>query len=119
VSNLSDEELFQEVGKIVINFKLLTCLECATSVMQWLKANGIQGKIIRLRTKYKDEDYILSDRLINRGIQDSITINGKHYGIEVRGQVFDNLSTEGMSREDWLNDFHCMSEQFEVQEKEF
>lgn len=86
--------------------------------MRWLKANGIEGKIIRLKTRYPDEDYILSDRLLNQGINDAITINGKHYGVEVRGRVFDNLSTEGMYREDWLSDFHCPSEQFDIQEKE-
>jgi hypothetical protein len=47
---------------------------------------------------------------------ESITTNGKHYGVEVRGRVFDNLSVQGMRREDWLNDFHCQSEQFIVEE---
>ncbi|MGL5035967.1 MAG: papain fold toxin domain-containing protein, partial [Microcystaceae cyanobacterium] len=36
----------------------------------------------------------------------------KHYGVEVRGLVFDNLSPRGMAKEDWLNDFHCQSEEF-------
>ncbi|WAN68893.1 hypothetical protein BJP36_41760 [Moorena producens JHB] len=30
--------------------------------------------------------------------------------------VFDNLARDGMSREDWLNDFHCPSEEFIVEE---
>jgi len=30
----------------------------------------------------------------------------------VRGKVFDNLSPQGMSPEEWLNDFHCPSEAF-------
>ncbi|CCI16877.1 hypothetical protein MICAF_2300002 [Microcystis aeruginosa PCC 9807] len=34
-----------------------------------------------------------------------ITINGKHYGVEVRGRVFDRLSPQGIKREDWLKIF--------------
>ncbi|MFN6515652.1 MAG: papain fold toxin domain-containing protein [Nostoc sp. CreGUA01] len=47
-----------------------------------------------------------------------MTENGTHYGIEVLGRVFDNLSAEGMTREDWLRDFHCPSEQFIIEELE-
>ncbi|MDZ8242159.1 MAG: papain fold toxin domain-containing protein [Nostoc sp. ChiQUE01a] len=116
---LSDEEIYQEVGKIVASFDILECYECANAVMQWLVENGIKGKMIRLKTRYRDEDYILSDRLLRQGIDDSITINGKHYGVFVRGKVFDNLSSEGMFREDWIKDFHCPSENFEIQEFDF
>jgi hypothetical protein len=31
--------------------------------------------------------------------------------------VFDNLSPQGMTREDWLKDFHCQSEEFMITEK--
>jgi Ni,Fe-hydrogenase III large subunit len=119
VSWLSDEEIYQEVGKIVTRFELLECYECAEAVMQWLNDNGIEGKVIRLKTKYRDEDFILSDRLMRQGNYDSVTINGKHYGVEVRGKVFDNLSTTGMIKDDWVNDFHCQSEQFDIKYLEF
>jgi Papain fold toxin 2 len=61
---------------------------------------GIQGKILRLRTRYQEEDYIISERLERLGVADSITLNGKHYGVEVGGLIFDNLSTDGMLREE-------------------
>jgi hypothetical protein len=70
-------------------------------------------KVIELKTRYHDEDYIISDRI---GNDQSITINGKHYGVEVRGRVFDNLSPQGMTRDDWLKDFHCQSEEFIITE---
>ncbi|MFM7573238.1 MAG: papain fold toxin domain-containing protein, partial [Snowella sp.] len=41
---------------------------------------------------------------------------GKHYGVEVKGLVFDNLSPHGMTKEDWLKDFHCQSEEFILKE---
>ncbi|NER50805.1 MAG: hypothetical protein F6J92_29870, partial [Symploca sp. SIO1A3] len=64
-----------------------------------------------LRTRY-GEDYILSNRLEQMGIHESITVNGQHFGVEVRGQIFDNLSEQGYSREIWLQDFRCHSGQF-------
>ncbi|WP_239697998.1 papain fold toxin domain-containing protein [Microcystis aeruginosa] len=40
--------------------------------------------MIELKTRYHDQDYLISDRV---GNDRSITINGKHYGVEVRGRV--------------------------------
>jgi hypothetical protein len=115
VNNLTDEEIYQEIGKIVEKFNILECDRCAKAVLKWLKQNKIEGKLIRLRTGY-GEDFILSTRLEGLGIKDSITGNGTHYGVEVKEKVFDNLSSQGMSREDWLADFYCLSEQFIVEE---
>ncbi|WP_199247073.1 papain fold toxin domain-containing protein [[Phormidium] sp. ETS-05] len=53
-------------------------------------------------------------RLEAKGVNESITDNGRHYGVEVRGLVFDNLSVEGMKLEDWRQDFSCHSGQFRV-----
>lgn len=39
-------------------------------------------------------------------------MNGIHYGVEVKERIFDNLSSEGSTREDWLNDFQCPSGEF-------
>jgi hypothetical protein len=113
VDELADSEIYQDIGKITCQFQLYQCYECARAIMQWLSDQGIEGKIIELRTRYYDEDYIISDRL---GNDQSITLNGKHYGVEVRGRVFDNLSTAGITREEWLKDFHCQSEEFVITE---
>ena len=67
MSQLSEEEIFQEIGKIIQRFGLYQCDDCARAIFQWLK-------------------------------------------------VFDNLSVEGMTREDWLNDFDCPSHQFTLTE---
>ncbi len=115
MSSLSDEEIYQEVGKITANFKLYECDECAKAVMLWLEENNIKGKVIFIRTKKRKEYYILSKRLENRGINESITLNGKHYGVEVRGLIFDNLSVEGLTREYWIKDFYCPSEKFIIE----
>ena len=79
--------------------------------MRWLQDNSIEGRVIKLKTAY-GEDYILSTRQINQGVNSSITLNGIHYAVEVRGKVFDNLSTVGLTFEDWKNDFDCPSGEF-------
>ena len=110
---MTKEEVWQRISQIVANYPLLECARCAASVMKWLQDNGIEGKILRLRTKRRSEVFIISDRY--RG-NESITENGTHYGVEVYGLVFDNLSTEGLSREDWIKDFHSRSDKFVVDE---
>lgn len=108
----SDQEVYREVGAIAREYEIFKCKECAVAVLNWLAENGIEGKLLKLRTTLRDEDFIVSERMIRRGISDSITVNGVHYGVEVRGRVFDNLSEEGMIREDWVEDFSCVSDQF-------
>jgi len=115
VSELSREEIYQEVGKIVGQFPLLKCKECAETVMAWLKENGIEGKFLRLKTRKRNDFFIVSERYSSN---ESITDNGVHYGVEVMGLVFDNLSGEGMLREAWIKDFSCRSGEFTLQELE-
>ncbi len=110
---LSEEEILQKVAQIAIRFPLLECDKCAIAIMQWLSENGIEGKVLRLKTKRRSEVFITSDRHVP---DESITENGTHYGVEVLGKVFDNLSMDGLSRADWLKSFHCPSERFIVDE---
>ena len=57
---------------------------------------------------------MLSDRLEQRGCSETITENGVHYGVEVFGLIFDNLSPPGLSPEQWINDFTSLSNEFEA-----
>ncbi|GAA6614308.1 papain fold toxin domain-containing protein [Scytonema sp. NUACC26] len=59
MSQLSNEEIYEEIGKIVASFDLYKCDECATAVMQWLRENNISGKIIKIETR-QGEDYIIN-----------------------------------------------------------
>lgn len=107
-------EIHEAIGKIVIRFPLLHCEECAKTLRQWLKHRNIPGKLWRLSTRYDGEDFILSDRLEQQGCTETITENGIHYGIEVFGKIFDNLSSEGLTQEDWIKDFTSLSNEFDV-----
>lgn len=48
----------------------------------------------------------------------SITQNGCHHGVEVDGQVFDNLPQTGITKAAWLDDFESM-DGFDVSERPF
>jgi Papain fold toxin 2 len=118
---MDNQEIWQNVGEIVANYEILECDRCAIAVMQWLRENRIAGKILRLRTRRRNEVFIIcdshSERLRQRHSSgSSITENGTHYGVEVLGKVFDNLSDRGIPREQWISSFHCMSEKFVLDE---
>jgi hypothetical protein len=117
VNPLSDEEIYQKIGKIVEPFKRLECFECAQAVLSWLKQNRVQGTLLKLRTKYRDE-FIMGSRWERLGSTESISTNGVHYGVEVRDKIFDNLSSEGLTREAWIDDFACRRGAFVVEELE-
>lgn len=107
------EEVWQAISRIVVKYPLLECDQCEIAVMQFLNKAGIEGKVLRLRTKRRSEVFIVSNR---HGLDESITENGTHYGVEVFGKVFDNLSAEGLTREAWIKDFNCLSGKFVLDE---
>jgi hypothetical protein len=55
------------------------------------------------------EAHSIREATISSTNTDSITINGQPFSVEVRGKVFDNVSSDGRSRKlpeetaDWLN----------------
>lgn len=51
----------------------------------------------------------MSRRLEAKGIDESITENGTHYGVKFGDRVFDNLSETGLLLKEWLSDFQCQS----------
>ncbi|MBD2138082.1 hypothetical protein H6F32_10885 [Anabaena sp. FACHB-1237] len=113
--NLYIAEIHQAIGNLVIRFPLLHCQECAKTLKQWLKQRKIPGKLWRLSTIYDNEDFILSYRLEKQGCFETITENGVHYGVEVFGKIFDNLSGQGVYPDDWIQDFTSLSNEFKIE----
>lgn len=109
----SQEEVWQEVGRIADSYPLLKCDECAIAIVQYLNSLQIENTVLRLRTRSFNELFVTSDRYDK---DESITRNGNHYGVEVMGKVFDNLSSDGLSRELWIADFSCPSGRFILEE---
>jgi len=102
-------KLYEAISNLVVRFPLLHCEECVSTLKRWLKQRGIPGKIWRLSTRYDDEDFILSYCLQQQNCAETITENGVHYGVEVFGKIFDNLSRLRLSPEDWVKDFTSLS----------
>ena len=105
--------VFRKIKKIVANYPLMECDCRAVAVSNWLRENHIYSKIFRLRTKRRSELFIISNRY---GVNHAITENGTHYGVEVYGLVFDNLSLDGLPRDEWIEDFNCPSGKFVIDE---
>jgi Papain fold toxin 2 len=113
MSGLTDAEVQEAIAKIIEKFRVLECEECAREIIEWCAKEGIEATLLQI--KACKGRFILSDRwgekliMANNPHNESITDNGKHYGVEVRGMVFDNLSTTGITREEWIQDFHSRS----------
>jgi hypothetical protein len=102
------ESVCLAIAAITRDFENLDCKDCARAVLLWLSDNGYEGQLLRLQTGW-GEDFIMSRRLEENGIDESITENGTHYGVRFGDRVFDNLSEVGLSLEEWLADFQCQS----------
>jgi hypothetical protein len=117
MSRLTDAEVYAEIAKITERFDNLECKECAEEIIDWCERQGIETTLLKLEIDYQGyqkpldkEEFIVSDRFGN----EAISRNGIHYGVEVRGLVFDNLDTIGRNREDWKKDFGCQTGEFIV-----
>ncbi|WP_375514202.1 hypothetical protein [uncultured Nostoc sp.] len=48
----------------------------------------------------------------NPTFQDFVEFHDLQHGVEVKRRIFDNLSTEALTKENWLNDFQCPGRYF-------
>ena len=102
MSRLSAEEIYLQLGNISSQYSNLECDKCAMEMKSWLDSNRIERKILKLRTKKRNDFFIISSRFSDN---ESITDNGIHYGVEVLGLVFDNLSYQGLPRNEVVDLF--------------
>ncbi|MEG3439393.1 papain fold toxin domain-containing protein [Pannus brasiliensis CCIBt3594] len=119
MSQLTDAEVYARVAEIIEEFEIFECEDCARAMIEWCGSQGIETTLLKLEIDYRGyqkrgdkEEYIVSERRGN----EAITRNGKHYGVEVRGLVFDNLDNIGRNREDWIKDFYCQTGGFIISE---
>jgi hypothetical protein len=120
----TDDEIYQQITIIASSFKLFECETCAQAIQEFLIYRGISGKLIKLYTGREQGKYgnIYHDKL-----QKNIATNGRHQGVivELNGVelVFDNLHSQGVTRQEWLNSFYCIAMDlgsgFEITEIDF
>ena len=88
VDNVSNK--FKKYGK---------CDKFKDAFTEELKKEGIDYKVIKVEPRDPFLKNIYSDKY--GGIIGDL---GFHYGVEVEGVVYDNLTTEGMLFSEWIND---------------
>ena len=118
------EDIHQEIASIASRFKLFQCKDFALTIMEFLIARDIPGKHVKLYTGRNTGKYgnIYHDRLGK-----NISTNDCHEGVavEIGGEeiIFDNIDCEGVSRQEWLDNFYCVAMDlgggFEIMEIDF
>lgn len=94
---MTQDEVSAEIARIIPSYTVFQCIECAEAIKAWLKANEING--IHLQISAVGRLKFIVSRRWQDG-QESIAQTGIHQGIETDSQVFDNLSLDGLARDD-------------------
>jgi hypothetical protein len=116
--------LAQQITAIASRFQLFECVECASTIRQFLIRQNRSGKQISLFTGTTEKPFC---NIYHDGLGQNISLNGRHEAIavEVEGQelVFDNIHLQGISRLDWISSFYSpiqdLGQDFQVTETEF
>lgn len=99
------------VTPITAKYPIGKCLPCATELRKALNAAGFAVSVWEITSN--TQFIVLAETSLTAGLSSllhkSITENGKHYGVEVEGQIFDNLFKTGIAAREW-------PKQFEVRE---
>ena len=89
-------------AKAAQGFPLLQCQECADAIRAALLAAGHGGQVIEIRAVGRLLFMVCSSYMSGNV---SITENGRHLGVRVGDDVFDNLHPEGLRYGLWLAEF--------------
>ncbi|WP_278244706.1 papain fold toxin domain-containing protein [Ruminococcus flavefaciens] len=100
----NDPDFWNKVKEAVDNVsnrlkKKGECDKFKDAFTKQLDKKGIDYKVIKVTPKDPELDFIYSDKYGGY-----IGETGYHYGVEVEGVVYDNLTTEGMLFNEWIND---------------
>jgi hypothetical protein len=85
---MTENEIFQEIAKIISGYKSFQCVDCAEAIKIWLKQNNIPGIHLQISAVGRMK-FIVSNRW-QQG-QESIAQTGIHQGVEVYGKVMEKF----------------------------
>jgi hypothetical protein len=107
------------VVKAASKHGFLKCHDCAKELSALFASKGIHGVVLRLTTKGGRGYIVMTDPNFKLPFQspagvDCISNNGKHYGVSVGDQVFDNVFRSGIDLKDWRNSFECDVHDFDT-----
>lgn len=107
---MTDEQL-DNIRQIAAKYGNFQCVPCSEEIQEYLKAEQIKGKLIKISTKINKLPFSIITN--PRGGDRPIATNGFHQGIAITVEtesefvnlVFDNIYPQGIPLEDWLNSF--------------
>lgn len=107
---MTDEQL-DRLRQIAAKYGNFQCVPCAEEIQEYLKAERIKGKLIKISTKINRLPFSIITN--PRGSDRPIATNGFHQGVVISidtelgtiDTVFDNIYPEGIFKEDWFNGF--------------
>ena len=94
---LTQADIQKKTAELSKKYGRMKCMEFANDLRDWLVEQKVKGKYLTMSTSNPRIDYISLDSEPNKVISE----NGKHYGIEVNGIVYDNFFQDGIRRGDW------------------
>lgn len=102
---MTDEQL-DRLRQIAAQYGNFQCVPCAEDIQEYLKAEGIKSKSIKISTKINKLPFFIITN--PRGSDRPIATNGFHQGVIISMEtesgkvdtVFDNIYPEGISKED-------------------
>ena len=121
---ISAEQILQ-LQAIAQEYENFQCIECAQAIQDYLVAQGIRGKRIKLYTGLASK---WDENIYDDIIEDVISVNGRHEGVSITNNgieiVYDNIHPNGLLRDEWIANLQFDSKvrlggQFQVTEEEF
>ena len=118
-------EQILQLRAIAQEYDNFQCVECAQAIQDYLVAQGIRGKRIKLYTGLASK---WDENIYDDIIEDVISVNGRHEGISIAiaeiETVYDNIHPNGIPRDEWIANLQFDSKvrlgnQFQVTENEF
>ena len=110
----SSSQIEQDIYDITKKYSDFLCMECASELKAYLKANGLHGKVLTIESI---GSRIGLDELVD-GKEKIISVNGKHRGVHYGDKIYDNIFNTGVPASEWLRKFYFTG-QFKLDEDPF
>ena len=100
-------QIMNIVDPILKGAKFGDCEACAIKIRDGLTKAGFAVVYwsIKTSTHYIMLSHTPEAAAVSFNIEAPISVNGRHYGVEVEGMVFDNIFKKGLPLERWKNQF--------------
>jgi hypothetical protein len=91
------KNLAKIAARVTKDFKNLECMECAQAMLKEFEKAGIKGTVRELGSK--------SDLIVKAGETsgDAISLNGRHFGVQVGERVYDLYHPQGIALGEWAS----------------